>query len=72
MICNVYTAGPNATPGRSVAGTPLLRGPSRGLGATPARTPARDALGLNDPEVQVGFNPRIILSKRAFAFGMQN
>ena len=38
-----------ATPGASVAGTPL-RGGSVGPGATPGRTPVRDALGLNDPD----------------------
>ncbi len=38
-----------ATPGASVAGTPL-RGGSMGPGATPGRTPMRDALGLNDPD----------------------
>lgn len=37
------------TPGASVAGTPL-RGGSVGPGATPGRTPVRDALGLNDPD----------------------
>lgn len=45
--------GPSATPGRSVAGTPLVRGAKALPGATPARTPARDALGLNTLQVSL-------------------
>ena len=49
--------GPGATPGRSVAGTPLVRGVAAGPAATPARTPARDALGLNTLQVQQASTP---------------
>ena len=39
-------ATPGATPGRSVAGTPLNR--QRGGSVGPLRTPARDAIGINE------------------------